>query len=61
MLKRVKIVDSGDTTMLVGEAVDKNEFILANEKIIAENGNPAQAEPLLLGIEEGHCYYRRAI
>ena len=36
--------------MLVGEAVDKNEFILANEKIIAENGNPAQAEPLLLGI-----------
>ena len=50
MLKRVKIVDSGDTTMLVGEAVDKNEFILANEKIIAENGNPAQAEPLLLGI-----------
>ena len=42
--------DSGDTTMLVGEAVDKNEFILANEKIIAENGNPAQAEPLLLGI-----------
>ena len=50
MLKSVKIVDSGDTTMLVGEAVDKNEFILANEKIIAENGNPAQAEPLLLGI-----------
>ena len=50
MLKRVKIVDSGDTTLLVGEAVDKNEFILTNEKIIAENGNPAQAEPLLLGI-----------
>ncbi|NSW88722.1 DNA-directed RNA polymerase subunit beta' [bacterium] len=50
MLKRVKIVDSGDTTLLVGEAVDKNEFIRTNEKIIAENGNPAQAEPLLLGI-----------
>ena len=50
MLKRVKVVDSGDTTMLVGEAVDKNTFILNNNKIIAENGNPAQAEPLLLGI-----------
>ena len=50
MLKRVKIVDSGDTTLLIGEAVEKNEFIKANEKITAEGGTPAQAEPLLLGI-----------
>ena len=50
MLKRVKIVDSGDTTLLVGEAVDKNTFILTNEKVASEGGNPAQAEPMLLGI-----------
>ena len=50
MLKRVKIVDSGDTTLLIGEAVEKNEFIKANEKMTAEGGTPAQAEPLLLGI-----------
>ena len=35
MLRRVKIVDSGDTTMLIGEAVEKNDFIKTNEKIIS--------------------------
>ena len=50
MLRRVKIVDSGDTTMLIGEAVEKNDFIKTNEKIISDGGKPAQAEPLLLGI-----------
>ena len=50
MLRRVKIVDSGDTTMLIGEAVEKNDFMKINEKIISDGGKPAQAEPLLLGI-----------
>ena len=50
MLRRVKVVDSGDTTMLIGEAVEKNDFRKTNEKIVADGGKPAQAEPLLLGI-----------
>jgi DNA-directed RNA polymerase subunit beta' len=50
MLKRVKIKDPGDTTMLVGEAIEKNIFFEENEKIIGEGGTPAAAEPLLLGI-----------
>ena len=50
MLKRVKIVDSGDTTLLIGEPIEKNEFIQVNQKVIADGGKPAQAEPLLLGI-----------
>ena len=50
MLKRVKIKDPGDTTMLVGEAIEKNVFFEENEKVIAEGGTPAAAEPLLLGI-----------
>ena len=50
MLKRVKIKDPGDTTMLVGEAIEKNIFFEENEKIVKEGGSPAAAEPLLLGI-----------
>lgn len=50
MLKRVKIKDPGDTTMLVGEAVEKNVFFEENEKVVSEGGTPAAAEPLLLGI-----------
>ena len=50
MLKRVRIKDPGDTTMLVGEAIEKNVFFEENEKVVAEGGAPAAAEPLLLGI-----------
>ena len=50
MLKRVRIKDPGDTTMLVGEAIEKNIFFEENAKIIKDGGTPAVAEPLLLGI-----------
>ncbi len=50
MLRRVKIKDPGDTTMLVGEAVEKNVFFEENEKTVADGGMPAAAEPLLQGI-----------
>ena len=50
MLKKVKIVDSGDGVYLPGEAVDKWDFRKENEKIIKKGGKPATASPLLLGI-----------
>ncbi len=50
MLKKVKIVDGGDTDLLPGEAVDKWDFKKANEKVSKKNGKPATAQPLLLGI-----------
>ncbi len=50
MLRRVRVRNPGDTTLLVGEAVEKHVFFEENEKVIAENGTPASAEPLLLGI-----------
>ncbi len=50
MLKRVKIVDPGDTTLLVGESVEKWKFREENEKVLGEGGKPAIAEPQLLGI-----------
>ncbi|MDN5071268.1 DNA-directed RNA polymerase subunit beta' [Aliarcobacter butzleri] len=50
MLRQVSILDGGDTKFIVGDMISKKKFKLENEKIIKLGGNPAIAEPLLLGI-----------
>ena len=50
MLQKVKVEEIGDTNFLEGEQVDKNKFREENEKVIAEGGEPATFQPLLLGI-----------
>ena len=52
MLKKVSIIDPGQTTFLVGEQVEKFEFREENAKAIAEGRQPATAEPLVLGISQ---------
>ncbi len=50
MLRRVRIKEVGDTSFLTDEQAEKQVFERENEKVIARGGNPAVAEPLLLGI-----------
>jgi DNA-directed RNA polymerase subunit beta' len=50
MLQKVQVEQVGDTDFLEGEKVDKTKFLDENARIIAEGGDPATAEPLLLGI-----------
>lgn len=50
MLKKVRVVDPGDTSLLFGEEVDKKDFEKENNKVTIEGGKAAQAAPLLLGI-----------
>ncbi len=50
MLKKVKIVEPGDTHFLLGDQVDKHFFEEENAKIKKTKKKPAKAEPLLLGI-----------
>jgi len=50
MLRRVKILDPGDTDFLGGENVEKTIFETENEEVKQKGGKPATAEPLLLGI-----------
>ncbi|MBD3403887.1 DNA-directed RNA polymerase subunit beta', partial [candidate division GN15 bacterium] len=50
MLQKVMVESVGDTDFLEGEKVDKTKFLEENARIIAEGGEPATAEPLLLGI-----------
>ena len=61
MLQKWEISDSGDTTLLKGEHVDKQEFDLANEKSEAKGGRPAQGEPILLGITKASLQTRSFI
>jgi DNA-directed RNA polymerase subunit beta' len=50
MLRRVRIREAGDTSFLSDEQVEKQLFEAENEKILNAGGQPAIAEPLLLGI-----------
>jgi DNA-directed RNA polymerase subunit beta' len=50
MLRRVRIKEVGDTDFLIGDQVEKWRFEEENERVMADGGQPAVAEPLLLGI-----------
>ena len=50
MLKRVRVRETGDTTFLVDDQVEKYVFEEENERVLREGGKPAIAEPLFLGI-----------
>ena len=52
MLRKVTVIDPGQTTLLEDEQIDKTEFAAVNEKAIAEGRKPATAEPLVLGITQ---------
>jgi len=61
MLQKWEIQDSGETTLLKGEHVDKAEFDEANEKALKKGGRPAQGEPILLGITKASLQTRSFI
>ena len=50
MLKKVKIEDAGDTTLLPGDMVDLHRYEEENQKALANGGVPATAKRVLLGI-----------
>ena len=61
MLQKWEILDSGETTLLKGEHVDKAEFDEANEKAISKGGRVATGEPILLGITKASLQTRSFI
>jgi len=50
MLRRIKIKEVGDTGFLVDDQVERWRFEEENERVLAEGGQPAVGEPLMLGI-----------
>jgi DNA-directed RNA polymerase beta' subunit len=50
MMRQVKVVDSGNSKFIDNDLVSKKKFIAENQKVIKLFGEPAIAEPLLIGI-----------
>jgi DNA-directed RNA polymerase subunit beta' len=50
MLKRIIIVEAGDSSFLTGELVEKTIFEAENRRVVAEGGTPASGRPELMGI-----------
>jgi len=50
MLRKLRVVDSGDTDLLPGSFVETHEFEAANAKVLMEGRSPAVGRPVLLGI-----------
>ena len=50
MLRKVRIDQPGDTEQLPFELVDRFDFEELNERVLAEGGEPATAETVLLGV-----------
>jgi DNA-directed RNA polymerase subunit beta' len=50
MLRRVRVIEVGDTQFLVDEQVEKQVFDAENARVEADGGKQAVGEPLLLGI-----------
>jgi DNA-directed RNA polymerase subunit beta' len=50
MLRRVKVLDPGDSSFITDEQVERYRFQEENERVVARSGRPAIAKPILLGI-----------
>ncbi len=60
MLQKVEITDGGDTTLLAGEQVDREEMDETNAKL-APGEKPAEGKPVLLGITKASLQTRSFI
>jgi DNA-directed RNA polymerase beta' subunit len=50
MLRQINIVEPGNTKFVTGDMISRKRFIEENNKIVKMGGEPALAEPILLGI-----------
>ena len=61
MLQKVEITDPGDTTFLVGEQADREEYELINRRMADEGFEVASAKPVLQGITKASLQTRSFI
>ena len=50
MSDRVRVLTSGDTTLLPGDIIDRFTFETENARVLAAGGEPATAQVVILGI-----------
>ncbi len=61
MLQKVEVMEPGDSTFLVGEVVDRDEFDAVNAKLKSEKQKQAGAAPVLHGITKASLQTRSFI
>ncbi len=50
MMRKVRVIDAGDTEVLPGALLDVHTFKDVNQEVLVDGGSPATAKPVLLGI-----------
>ena len=50
MMRQVKVIEAGDGKFIAGDLISKRKFREENGKVLKLFGEPALAEPLLIGI-----------
>ena len=50
MMSRVRVLDPGDTLLLPGDIVEKDQFLESNEEALNKKGREAAGEDMVLGI-----------
>ena len=50
MLRRITVIESGDTNLLPSDLVDRVRFEEENRRVVSEGGKPASGRPVLMGI-----------
>jgi DNA-directed RNA polymerase subunit beta' len=61
MLQKVEVMEVGDTTYLVGEHVERDEFEIERQKFLAEGKRPPVGRPILQGITKASLQTRSFI
>ena len=50
MFSRVKVLESGDTPLIVGEIIERGHFLEENEAVGKRGGRPVKVQDLIMGI-----------
>jgi DNA-directed RNA polymerase subunit beta' len=50
MLRRITVIEQGDSKLLTGDLVDRIRFEEENRRVVSEGGTPASGRPVLMGI-----------
>jgi len=61
MLQKIEITEVGDTTFLVGEHVERDEFAIERQKYLDEGKRPPEGRPILQGITKASLQTRSFI
>ncbi len=61
MLQKVEVTDTGDTTFLIGEQADREEFEIVNQRMSDEGFEAAGGKPVLQGITKASLQTRSFI